>query len=99
MASQQVTVVAYLTVRPGTEEVFLDNFAGVVAQTRAEPGCISYTFHQHATDSHRFVFVENFVDQAAFDSHVKQPHTVNWVTQAEALGARFDVEFWHVLGN
>lgn len=99
MTTTQVTVIAYLTVQPGTEQSFLDRFGALVAQTRAEHGCLDYDFCQHATDPHRFVFYETYVDQAAFDFHLSQPYTQAWIEHARVQNARFDVDTWIMLNQ
>ena len=99
MTTKQLTVTGFMTIEPGTEEILLKEIDGLIAKTRAEPGCLNYDFHQHNTDSHRFVFYENFVDQAAFDFHLAQPHTQAWIAVAERHGAHFDVQFWTMLSR
>jgi len=99
VTTNPIAVVSYMTIQPGTEQTFLDQFGELVAQTRAEQGCIDYAFHQHPKDSYRFFFYESFVDQAAFDFHLNQPYTQAWVALANAHGARFDVETWTMLSR
>ncbi|MDP9314056.1 MAG: antibiotic biosynthesis monooxygenase [Chloroflexota bacterium] len=99
MRTGQVSVIAYLTVQPGTEQGVLSRFAELVANTRIEPGCINYDFHQHPTEAHRFVFYENYVDQRAFEDHIARPHTRTWVDYIHAHGGRFDVESWTMLSQ
>lgn len=99
MTTRQITVIAYLTVQPGTEQGFLDRFDALVAQTCAEPGCINYDFHQHETEPHRFIFYENYVDRDAYDTHVNNPHTQEWIKYADTHNGHFDVDFWHMLSE
>lgn len=99
MTTGHVSVIAYLTVEPGTELGVLVQYADLVTKTRAEPGCINYDFHQHPTESHRFVFYENYVDQRAFEEHIAQPHTRVWVDYTHTHGGRFDVASWSMLSQ
>lgn len=99
MTNHQLTVTGFMTVQPGTEEILLKEIDHLVAQTRAEPGCLNYDFHQHNTDSQRFIFYENFVDMAAFEEHLTQPHTKAWVSLAESYGARFEIQFWTMVSQ
>lgn len=94
MTTKQLTILGFMTAQPGTEQVLLTQIDALVASTRAEPGCINYDFHQHTSEPQRFVFYENFVDQAAFDAHFAQPYTQHWIAFAEAHGARFDIQHW-----
>lgn len=97
MHTDQLTILGFMTAQPGTEAALLTQIAALVTHTRAEVGCINYDFHQHTTEPHRFVFYENFADQAAFDLHFAQPYTQAWIAFAEALGARFDIQHWKML--
>lgn len=99
MKTKQLTLIAEMTTQPGTEQIFLDHVHDLVAKTRAESGCINYYFHQHKSDPNRFVFYENFVDQAAFDLHYNQPYTQEWVALGEAHGATFDLQFWTIVSK
>ena len=99
MTSRQLTITGFMTIQPGTAPILLPQIDALVDQTRAEPGCINYDFHQHNADPHRFVFYENFVDQAAFDAHFAEPHTQAWIALAEVHGARFDIQHWTMLSQ
>lgn len=99
MKTEQLTLVAFMTAKPGTEPLLLEKIDALVSETRTEPGCINYDIHQHKTDPHRFVFYENFVDQAAFDYHFTQPYTKEWIAFAESHGASFDIQFWTMVSQ
>ena len=99
MNPNRITLVAFMHAQPGTEEVLLTQIDSLVAQTRVEPGCINYDFHQHKTNSSLFVFYENFADQAAFDFHFTQPYTQGWIKFAEKYGARFDIQFYTMISK
>ena len=99
MTIKQRTILGFMMAQPGTEQDLLTQIDDLVAKTRAEPGCINYDFHQHTSEPQRFVFYENFVDQAAVDYHFAQPHTQAWIAFAEARGARFDVQYWIMLSQ
>ena len=99
MATKLVTMISYLTIQPGTEQIVLDRFDALVAQTRAEPGCICYDLHQHESERHRFVFYEIFADQAAVDVHLSQPYIQEWIEHVRVNGGNFDVERWTILSQ
>ena len=75
MTGEEVIVLGFMTMQPGTEDILLKEIDALVANTRAEPGCTNYDFLQNSSDAHRFVFYENFIDREAFDSHFAQPYT------------------------
>ena len=46
----------------------------IIAASRAEPGCISYTLYQDPYDQTAFFFFEEWKDKAAIDAHFAMPH-------------------------
>jgi quinol monooxygenase YgiN len=47
---------------------------GMLAATRAEPGCISYRFYQDVEDENAFVFVEQWQDWRTLHDHFRSEH-------------------------
>jgi len=74
MSKEQVTVIAYIEIKPGTEEAFKAELEKVVAATRAEAACVNYDFHQSADQPTRFVAYENWTSRAGLDQHAKSAH-------------------------
>ena len=46
----------------------------LVAKTRAEPLCISYTLCVDQKDPGHFIFIEEWPDRAALDAHCRSAH-------------------------
>lgn len=65
-----VVVVAILPVKSDSVEAAREILTGVIPEVHAEPGCQLYSLHQ-AGDT--FVFVEQWADQDAIDTHMKAP--------------------------
>ena len=57
-----VIVIAKVPVKPECKKALLDLAQGVMAATRAEEGCISYTLLDNTYDSGQCVFVEEWAD-------------------------------------
>ena len=74
MNQEQVTVIAYIEVKPGSEETFLNEIPALVAATRAEAACINYDFHQSADQPTKFVAYENWTSRQGLDQHAKSAH-------------------------
>lgn len=49
--------------------------ANLVADTQAEPGCVTFAVHELADQPGKFILWEHFVDQDAFAAHMSAPHT------------------------
>ena len=74
MDEQQVTVIAYLEIKPGTEGAFRKELEQVVAATRAEAACLNYDFHQAVEEPTKFVAYENWTSRAGLEQHAKSAH-------------------------
>ena len=72
-------VIATIHVKPGFTEQFI---AASVEDARGsvnnEPGCLRFDVLQDRDDPNRIYLIEEYVDEAAFRSHVQQPHCVQW---------------------
>lgn len=65
---------AKFQVKPDKVESFLVAFKPLIAGSRAEPGCISYTLYQDPSDRTAFLVFEEWKSQAAIDAHFATPH-------------------------
>ena len=54
--TEQLTVVAHLRARNGQIEETKKFLMGLIAPTRAEPGCVEYWLHQDNEDPAEFTF-------------------------------------------
>lgn len=70
--------------KPGTEERIEAVFAEMVALTMAEPGCLLYQPHR-ATDGPNVYFIyEQFIDEAAFNTHLQSRYYQRLITNGAA---------------
>jgi quinol monooxygenase YgiN len=56
--------------------------------TRAEPGCIAYTFSADLEDPSRIHVFERWASQDALDIHFKAPHMAAFQAKLGGLGVR-----------
>jgi quinol monooxygenase YgiN len=77
-------VCARLLARAGQESVVEEAMRQVVPASRAEPGCLMYVAHRDVADPRRFMFYEQYVDEAAYDAHRETEHFRRWVTETIA---------------
>ena len=73
-------VCSQLVVREGLEEAVAAVMPELVAGSRAERGCVMYLAHRHLEDPRRFMFYEQYVDEAAFHAHSATDHYRRLVT-------------------
>lgn len=67
-------ITVFCIVRPGCEQDLISLCTGMIAPSRAEQGCIRYSFYQDLGHSDRFFFYEEWTDQGAIDRHNRSPH-------------------------
>jgi quinol monooxygenase YgiN len=67
-------VVAVLTAKPGSEDVVRTAMTALVAPTRGEEGCLSYSLYESAVAPGVFVTIESWRGQADLDAHMQTEH-------------------------
>ena len=60
--------------------------ARVVNATRAEPGCITYSYAEDVLDPGLIRICEKWVSREALDAHFAMPHMETWKREREAFG-------------
>jgi quinol monooxygenase YgiN len=82
-----------IRVAPGKQTAAAEVLARLVEATRAEVGCISYSFAFDVLDDRMLRIFEVFRDEAALAAHRASPHMAAWRGEATALGVA-DRELW-----
>ena len=62
-------IVAKLTVKTDKVKAFTEVAREIIEKTKMEPGCKSYQLYQNPYDATKFIFVEEYKNQAAIDAH------------------------------
>src|SRR5262245_59267353 len=71
--------------RPGQETEVESALLRVIGPTRQEAGCLSIHAFRSIKDARLFYIHSRWVDEAAFDNHVEQPHTKQFVEEVQPL--------------
>ena len=74
-----IKITAIITVKAEHRAELLDVFTALVGESRKEGGNLRYDLHQDLQNPNRFVFFENWKDQAAVDSHNASVHFQNFL--------------------
>jgi quinol monooxygenase YgiN len=82
-----VKVIAFVTVKPGHEDAFVEAARVCVAASRAEPGVLHYDVWREAEGDRRFVFNELCADDAAVQAHMESEHFKAFGRAARDLAA------------
>jgi len=69
-----------MLVKPGAEEKCKEYIRILQQNSRKEPGCLMYVGHQSIEDPRRFMFYEQYRDQAALEAHRNTPYFKQYVT-------------------
>lgn len=75
-----------------------EGFDRLVAETvpeiaKHEPGTLAYTVHEVAGQPDERVFYELYADQAAFEAHEQQPHTLRFLAERDRYLSGYEVDF------
>ncbi len=69
-----IKIVAKAAVVSSKRDAYLEIARQLVAESRKEPGCISYGLYQDLSNPNILTFIEEWEDQAAIDFHNSTPH-------------------------
>jgi quinol monooxygenase YgiN len=75
-----------IRVGAGKREACLLPVLQMVTATRAEPGCLEYSFAFDAVDDHLLRIFEVFADEAALAAHRASAHMQSWRAIMPELG-------------
>src|SRR5262245_25364333 len=81
----ELFIFARFHARPGQETGVENALHKVIPPSRQERGCLSIHAFRSNRDSRLFYIHSRWVDEAAFDNHVGQPHTVQFVEEMQPL--------------
>jgi len=72
MNNEKIVIVARLKVHGNTVEEIKKAALSIVADSRAEAGCLNYDIHQAIDDPTVFIWHETWANQAAIDEHFEK---------------------------
>ena len=73
-----IALAGTIRVQPGRREAALAPIRAMVAASRAEPGCIAYSFAFDVNDDHLVHIFEVFADTPAREAHRNSAHMKAW---------------------
>jgi quinol monooxygenase YgiN len=95
-----VTLIAKAIARPGKEALLAEECVKLASAVREnEQTCLMYIPHVSADNPAEIVFLEKYVSQDAFATHVKTPYFKQFEEKSgELLAAEIQVQFLTELG-
>lgn len=73
-----IVLAGTIRIAPGKREAALPHIRAIVAASRAEEGCIAYSFSFDVNDDHLVHIFELFRDAEAREAHRHMPHMKLW---------------------
>ena len=84
-SKEERVLIAYLKVKPGTEEAFLKSSIEVISETHKEAGNLAYVLHQSTKDPSQFMFYELFKTDADLQYHRYSKHVLGFLKEVEPI--------------
>jgi len=78
---------AQVFIKPEKVDAFLALTEDLIEKSRAEAGCISYSLYQDPHDRTKFLFFEEWKNQAAVDYHFSTEHFINFGKALEEMAS------------
>jgi quinol monooxygenase YgiN len=85
MEKETLYIVAHLVARDGEEGRVEAELEKLIEPTRAEPGCLRYELLVNEERPGDFVFVQEYVSDAAFQAHLDSKHVAAAIRDAVPL--------------
>ena len=83
--AEQRSLLAYLRVKEGSQEIFLEAAKDVIRESRQEAGNIIYNLHQSVNDPQQFVFYELFRSHEDLMFHRKAKHVISFLNKIKPI--------------
>lgn len=73
-AGMKKIISAQVSIKPEKVDAFINLTKDLIEKSRAEEGCVSYSLYQDPQDKTKFLFFEEWKNQAAVDFHFDTEH-------------------------
>ena len=87
MNDEKIVLVARLKVKENAVEETKKAALGIVADSRAEEGCVNYDIHQTIDDPAVFIWHETWANKAAIDEHFEKSFFKEFFAAVEGFAA------------
>jgi quinol monooxygenase YgiN len=84
----ELVISVSLRIDPAKRDEAVAAAIDVMRATRAEPGCIAYTFSTDLEDPSRIHVFERWASQEALESHFRAPHMAAFQQKVGGFGVR-----------
>jgi (4S)-4-hydroxy-5-phosphonooxypentane-2,3-dione isomerase len=96
---QMVVLAVTWVAKNGNEAAVAELFSKLTAESRKEPGCVTYQVHRHRTEPRRFFIYEQYKDDGALEAHRTAPHFLQYAKkELPKIADRIDGQLYEPLG-
>lgn len=81
----ELFILARFHAREGREDEVAISLRAEVRSSQSDPGCLAHAAFSSMSDSKLFFIQSRWVDEAAFEAHVRLPHTVKFAESIQSL--------------
>jgi len=93
----KMMIVAKISVKPEKADLFIEAAKDIIEKSNAEEGCTFYQLYRDPYDASKFIFVEEYKDQAAVDFHFAADYFNNFGTKiADFVSAAAEIKIIEV---
>jgi quinol monooxygenase YgiN len=85
-ASPRIAVMGHFRLPPEQVEEARAAMARVIEATRAEPGCLAYSYAEDALDRGLIRVAELWESREQLTAHFEAPHMKRWIEERAAFG-------------
>jgi quinol monooxygenase YgiN len=87
----QLTVIAKIEAKPGSENPVYQELRNLIAPTQAEDGCINYDLHRSLESPALFLFYENWINRECWEAHMQSAHIKEFEHKTEGAIAHWEL--------
>lgn len=99
-ATTKMMIIAKVTLKADKADAFIEAAKDIIQKSNSEPGCSFYQLYRDPYDATKFVFVEEYKDQAAVDYHFSMDYFSAFGTQiADWVAAPAEIKIISVAGE
>ena len=82
---KDLLIIARFHAREGQEDAVAETLRAEVRSSQADPGCLAHGACRSTRDPRLFFIQSHWVDEAAFETHVRLPHTVKFAGSIQKM--------------
>lgn len=87
----QLTIVAKIEAKPGSEDLVYQELQNLIAPTQVEDGCLNYDLHRSIENPALFLFYENWTNQELWEVHMQSTHIKGFEQKTEGAIANWEL--------